>query len=273
MTTVALIVTTYQWPEALDLVLTSASEQVRMPDEIHIADDGSGPSTARLVEHWADKLASPVHHHWQEDRGFRPNPVRNEAIARSTCDLVITVDGDMILHPNFVYDHLLFARPRQFIQSRRVRLDQRLTAQSLQQKRSCFSAFTPGVRRRIQAIRGLRMARWLSRVENTFRHIRGANMSMWRDDFIAVNGFDEDFTGWGFEDHDLTARLYHLGCNRLYLRQAGLAYHLEHEDNSRDRKSLNQALFEDTLSRGKVRCANGLAENHALQDAQRADMI
>jgi predicted glycosyltransferase involved in capsule biosynthesis len=89
-------------------------------------------------------------------------------------------------------------------------------------------------------------------------------MSIWRKDLIAVNGLNEDFVGWGFEDHELIARLYHSGLKRIYLRQAALAYHLEHANADRHRKSANQGIFEQSIRKRLVRASNGLAENHKI---------
>ena len=266
MKSAAIVITTYNWPEALNLVLSSASIQRVMPSEIHIADDGSTGETARLIEVWNQQLPIPVSHHWQQDDGFRPNPVRNEAIANCSSDLVITLDGDMVMHPDFVADHLEFSKPGCFIQSRRVRLSESLTARALRDGKFEFSITTKGVRRRTQAIRNCMLARLTSSVDRSFRHIRGANMSIWRKDLIAVNGLNEDFVGWGFEDHELIARLYHSGLKRIYLRQAALAYHLEHADNDRHRKSVNQGIFEQSIREHLVRASNGLAENHKIHN-------
>jgi len=219
------------------------------------------------LRQWQDALPVPLFHHWHEDRGFRPNPVRNEAVANTDSDIIIMLDGDMIMHPQFVADHIHFSREGQFIQSRRVRLSEPLTTTALRARQYRFSFFTPGVTRRTQAIRNRGLSGMVSTRSRSMQHIRGANMSMWRKDFVAVNGMNEDFIGWGFEDHDLTARLYQLGLDRLYLRHAALAYHLEHDDNNRDRKSINQEIFEQNCRDRVVRVSNGLVENHHLKVA------
>jgi len=71
MKSAAIVITTYNRPEALNLVLSSASIQRVMPSEIHIADDGSTGETARLIEVWNQQLPIPVSHHWQQDDGGR----------------------------------------------------------------------------------------------------------------------------------------------------------------------------------------------------------
>ena len=265
MTTAALIITTYNWPVALDLVFASVEIQTQLPHEIHIADDGSKQETADVIKHWQQKLSMPVHHHWHEDNGFRPNPVRNESAAQCTSDIMITIDGDMIMHPHFVADHIKFSKQGHFIQSRRVRLDEALTEKAQAERMFRFPYFTKGITRRFQSLRSMLLAQLSTKADTSMRHIRGANMSMWHRDFVAVNGMNEDIVGWGFEDHDLTARFYNLGLKRTYVRHAALAYHLEHGDNSREHKDKNRGILQHNQAQKVVRVANGLAENHKIK--------
>ena len=96
----ALLIPTYNWPEALELVLKSALLQTRLPNEIIIADDGSNDKTKSLIEQFNQKSKISIHHIWQEDDGFRKSKILNKAIATATADYIIQVDGDCILHKN-----------------------------------------------------------------------------------------------------------------------------------------------------------------------------
>lgn len=84
-----------------------------------------------------------------------------------------------------------------------MRLDETLTAKLLRERRHRISALEAGVKRRIMSMRNVMIAKWMSSADTSFRHIRGANMSFWRSDQISVNGLNEDFVGWGFEDHEI----------------------------------------------------------------------
>jgi glycosyltransferase involved in cell wall biosynthesis len=99
---VTLIVTTYNWPAALDLTLRSVARQSVLPNEVIVADDGSGPPTREVVKRWQEQLTVPLVHVWQADEGFRLARSRNRAIAAARGDYVIIVDGDMVLHRHFV---------------------------------------------------------------------------------------------------------------------------------------------------------------------------
>lgn len=116
--TVSLLVSTYNWPRALYLCLDSVMQQTVLPDEILIADDGSGMATRDVVRHFERISPVPMRHIWHEDRGFRVATIRNKAIAASTCDYIIQIDGDLILERHFVQDHILFAKPGCYVSGR-----------------------------------------------------------------------------------------------------------------------------------------------------------
>ena len=108
--TVSLIISTYNNPEYLYLTLKSVMNQRRLPDEILIADDGSGEATRTLVEEMAAESFVPLRHIWHEDEGFRLGAIRNKAIAEAKGEYIIQIDGDIVLHPPFVADHVKMAR-------------------------------------------------------------------------------------------------------------------------------------------------------------------
>ena len=73
--TSSLVISTYNWPEALSLVLKSVNNQKVLPDEIIIADDGSSDETKDVIEMFKDKLKSPLIHVWHKDEGFRKSVI------------------------------------------------------------------------------------------------------------------------------------------------------------------------------------------------------
>ena len=61
--------------------------------------------------------------------------------------------------------------------------------------------------------------------------------------FLAINGYDEFFEGWGKEDDDLTHRLQRKGCKKRSLRFAGIVYHLWHGHESMESDQKNAEYF------------------------------
>ena len=102
---VSLVITTYNRPDALLLVLKSVEAQSRLPSSVIIADDGSDKNTKKLIKNFQLTTCLKIIHSWQKDKGFRAAKSRNKAIAESKADYIILVDGDMVLHHNFINDH------------------------------------------------------------------------------------------------------------------------------------------------------------------------
>jgi glycosyltransferase involved in cell wall biosynthesis len=258
-----LVVTTYEWPAALELTLKSIARQTVAPDEVIVADDGSGPETARVVDRWQGCVGAPLMHLWQRHEGFRLARSRNRAIAASTGDYLIIVDGDMVLHRHFVADHLNAARPGAFIQGVRL-LTQACTAERmLREGRVDLSFFARGIRRRRHAVRSLLLSRVLFRRCTGQHAIRGCNQAYWRSDLLRVNGFNEAFVGWGREDNEIAARLYNVGVCRRNLKFQALAIHLHHSPRQPQGANPNDLLLHQAIERGDTWCRLGL-DRHTM---------
>jgi len=263
MSSVSLIVTTYNWPQALDLTLASVARQSRLPDEVVIADDGSDEATAQLVREWRLRLPCPLVHVWQEDRGFRLARSRNRAILAASGSYIVLVDGDVILHPRFVEDHLDCARPDCFIQAARPQLSPATTARVLSGAQTRIGPLTRGLTRRPYALRSVLLSNLTSKVKTSLGGIQGCNQSFWREHAMRVNGYDERFTGWGPEDREFAARLLHVGVSRNYVRHRAVIFHLHHPSRAPQHANPFDAFMHETLRTGAIRCELGL-DSHAV---------
>lgn len=256
----SLVIATYNWPEALALVLRSVRAQRVLPTEVVIADDGSGPATRALIEQEAATFPVPLRHVWHEDTGFRLGTIRNKAMAAAVGAYLIQLDGDMVLHPGFVASHLAFATAGSYVQGSRVMLDAGRTAESLEAGRVVAGAWSPGVRNRVNALH----MPWLSGLvrgpTDPMRRTRGCNMAFWRDDIVRVNGYNEAIEGWGREDSELAARLQHAGVRRRNLKFSAVAWHLHHRTRPQDAVSRNHGIYERTIAERLTWCAQGIAQ-------------
>ncbi|WP_392561348.1 glycosyltransferase family 2 protein [Orbus sturtevantii] len=257
---VSLIVTTYNWPKALELVLLSIKTQSVLPNEVIIADDGSKQETRELIARYQKSFPIPLIHSWQEDLGFRLARSRNLAIAKSESDYIIMIDGDMILHRHFIRDHKLIAKPNYFVQGRRVILSELFTQMLFENNKTKISLFNTGVQNKLNAISCRLLApiatKFLSK--NDYSSVRGCNMAYWRNDVISINGYNEDFVGWGREDSEFVVRLLNNHIIRQDLRFGGVAYHLYHHENSRHNLDDNDQLLKLAVKNSVHNCEHGL---------------
>jgi glycosyltransferase involved in cell wall biosynthesis len=255
---VSLIITTYNWKEALELSILSALRQTCMPDEIIIADDGSGEDTRRLIDGMATGSPVPIVHVWQEDKGFRAARVRNKAIIKATGEYILFIDGDIILHRAFIADHKEAARPHFFSQGSRVLLTPMKTRQVLEKKQVDFFIFESGLENRKNTIRSGILSRLASSQSMNLNGIRTCNFAFWRVDGAAVNGFNEDFEGWGREDSEFAVRLMNRGVRRQNIKFRALAYHLFHKEHSRGSLERNDRILADAVKNRSTWCLRGL---------------
>lgn len=257
--TVSLIIATYNWPEALELSLMSALNQSQLPNEILVADDGSTEETKQLVEKYKAISKVRLLHVWQEDEGFRLAKIRNRAIAACTGDYVIQVDGDIIMHPDFVKDHADFARRGSYVSGSRVNMSEELSKRLQEEKSTRVSVFTKGT---ANFLNGLHLP-FLSRFQEHYRkddlyYVRGCNMAFWRDDLLKVNGYNEALQGWGREDNEIACRLNNIGNVRRIAKFRAIEFHQYHNERSRDSLSRNDDLLHRAINEKLTRCEIGL---------------
>ncbi|MGA2052824.1 MAG: glycosyltransferase, partial [Opitutales bacterium] len=216
MPSLSLIVSTYNNPAALDAILARlAADASARPHQVLVADDGSGPATRAVVEKWSRQAPFPVLHAWHEDRGFRKTRILNAALAQTTGDYVVFLDGDCLPARRFIADHLALAERGAFVQGRRAFVAESKVADLLAGRATIPGLVLTG------HVSGLFKAiRWpvpVIRRNQAQRGLIGCNLAIWRDDLLAVNGFDQAYEGWGIgEDSDLGSRLYNLGRHRKF---------------------------------------------------------
>jgi glycosyltransferase involved in cell wall biosynthesis len=264
VTRCCLVVTTYERSDALARVLASVGGQSRWPDEVIVADDGSGPATVEVVRRFESQAPCPVQFVTQRHDGFQAGRIRNAAIASTHCDYVVLLDGDMVAHPRFVEDHVARARNGYFSQGVRILLDARATRRQLVPGADIPGPLAPGLGgpRRSYAFRSPAMSVLLRRAANSIVAVKSCNQGFWRRDLLAANGFDEELRGWGSEDKELCARLENAGIRRQTLLFAAIAFHLDHPPASRSSAAANRALWRETVRSGRTRCEAGIDRHH-----------
>ncbi len=253
---ISLIISTYEKPGALEQVLRGVRCQTEMPGEILVADDGSGIVTRELIAQWQPKLPAPLRHVWQEDLGFRKTMVLNKSLAAATGAYIVLLDGDCVPHRRFVADHASLAERNFWVQGRRCFVREKFAAEFSPGATSIFRWLLMG---RIGGLaKAVRLPRPIIRRNASQRGIIGCNMGLWRDDLLAINGFDEEYAGWGGEDSDLGTRLYHLGRPRKFVYGHAVVYHLDHPAIERARVEANFQRLAETIQSKKIRCLRGV---------------
>lgn len=253
----SVIISTYNRPDYLSRVLEGYFDQTEHDFEVIIADDGSKSETAEMIASTAPLSPVPVRHIWHPDEGFRLAAIRNKGSAKASSEYLIFTDDDCIPDRRFVQDHLRYAEKGCFIQGHRVLVTERLSG-SFSRDDTAF--------RRLLALRGgiknltnaVRSPFPLIRKDRRLRGIRGCNFSLFKSDFISVNGFNEAFIGWGKEDSELVVRLFRAGLLRKDVKFRLCVYHLYHKEFDRGNLELNIERLEKTKGEEGSFCPDGL---------------
>lgn len=246
---ISLIISTYNRPDALDLVLQSLENQDDKNFEVVIADDGSNEDTRSLIERFKSKKNLDITHAWHEDLGFRLAAVRNLAVTKSIGDYFIFLDGDCIVQPDFISRHRSLIEPNYMVTGGRILLNETLTKTLIKLGKWNFSDFKKNVfkyrlKRQINKFLSLYLKFGNSSLRNysefKWRRIKGCNLGCWKNDFHSIGGFDETMTGWGHEDADFVFRLSEIGVMRKSGSWATEVFHLFHPSVSKEKAKSNE---------------------------------
>jgi glycosyltransferase involved in cell wall biosynthesis len=236
---VEVVVSTYQSPKFLNLVLCALSKQTVKAFSVCVADDGSGPETLEVIHDWqAFHFGHKLRHVWQDDEGFRKNRILNRAIATSHAEYLIFIDGDCLASRGFLARHLELAQRGRFVSGGLVRMpletndllnldivsDGSIFGESWLLAHGGIRTFS----HRLKA--GLvpkRFAAFLELVSPVKRTWNGCNASAWSTDLRKVNGFNESMR-YGAEDVELGVRLNNVGVRARHCRYTAPLLHMEH---------------------------------------------
>ncbi|HEX5399124.1 MAG TPA: glycosyltransferase family 2 protein [Verrucomicrobiae bacterium] len=254
---ISLVISVFNQPDALAKSWSGFLRQTRLPDEVLLSDDGSADATRDLAKQLAASSPVPFKHIWQPHDGFRKTAILNQTVAAATGDYMIFTDADCVPHPKFIADHATLAERDFWVQGRRCFVRQEFVPAFAAETIPAFGWMLTG--KITGAAKGVRWPFAIIRRDTRQRGIIGCNMGFWREDIIAVNGYDEDYTGWGTgEDSDIGTRLYHLGRKRKFVYGRAITFHLNHPPAPRDHHTASLKRLAETIASRRIRCEHGL---------------
>lgn len=228
---VSLIVTTYQMPAHLERVLAAVERQT-MADrlEVIVSDDGSTDETRDVVQRFAAGAKFPVKFVTRPHEGFQLSRTRNEGVRQATAPHLVFLDGDCLIEPDHVEQHLQAWRPQRVTNTYCVRLEQAASERITVESARSGEYLQAVPKRELRKLWMMQLKAWWYRGIGHARRptLRGGNMGIARADYERVNGYDERFKAWGKEDDDLGMRLRAVGIKVDYILHRTRTYHLWH---------------------------------------------
>lgn len=258
---ISVIITTFNAPDELWLVLVGYQMQTERNFEILIADDGSDSKTAAVIERFRQTCDIETHHVWHEDAGFRKCEILNRAIELANSDYLLFTDGDCIPRPDFLAVHLREAEPKRFLSGTYNNLPKSfkgLITESNVRSGTVFQSKwlrengMPQNFKSLRLIQNKALISILNRLTTTRPTWNGCNVSGWKSDVIAVNGYDERMR-YGGLDREIGLRMNNLGIRGKQIRFKAICLHVDHPRgymNDEDLKK-NLSIRNETI-RGNV---------------------
>lgn len=262
---------TYNSEEWLEKVIWGFSVQTELDFEIIIADDGSTSKTKELLEVLRPQISMSLLHVWQKDEGFQKTRILNKAILASNSDYLIFTDGDCIPRKDFVETHLQQRKKQFFLSGGYFKLPMNIS-QSITKEdilfQKCFQIdwlLSRGLKKSFKnnklSSTGF-MSKFLNFITPTKPTWNGHNASAWKEDLIAVNGFNQEMQ-YGGEDRELGERLFNMGLKSQQIRYSAIVVHLDHARSyvSEEAWQKNFDIRENTRKNKVVKTPLGIDSN------------
>ncbi len=261
---VALLVSTFERPKNLRRSLESIALQQRIQEgfEVVVTDDGSRDETADIVASFARSVDFPVRFTTHTHESFHLSRCRNEGVRASLAPYLLFLDGDCILPRDYVARHVARRQRGVVVAGTSCYLDRETSARitvSTVKSGECLLWIPAGERKRMAA-KSLRAWVYSLLRHPTLPRLSGGNVALWREDYERVNGYDENFVGWGCEDRDLQLRLSRRGVRFVPSMSWTLTHHLWHPPHATFvRNSTGTDNLHYMQRKGRLtRCRNGL---------------
>jgi len=233
---ISVIITTYNNPDWLEKALWGYAAQDDRDFDVLIADDGSTESTRERIDYMRKETGLTIDHVWHEDKGFRKCMILNKAIKASSADYLLFTDGDCVPRRDFIAIHRRFARPGCFLSGGyfKLPLDVSKAISPEDIRSNCIfdtqwliKAGIPPCWKMARFLLNEVQANIFTRLTTTLSTFNGMNSSVWRDDALQVNGFDERME-YGGLDREFGLRLVNAGIRPVNIRYYAICHHLDH---------------------------------------------
>ena len=176
--------------------------------DVVVVDDGSDDGTAELVSTLTVSYELRYEFIPRTGRSSRAR-ARNRGVSAAGGDLIVFVDADQIVPPDFLANHLRAHRLHRDL----VVIGPRCYLLKEHSAAEVVSQLSAGLQRPPVSERDHRERFWalasenLNNIATSWHHMFTCNASVRKEQLNAVGGFDENFLGWGLEDSELGYRL------------------------------------------------------------------
>jgi len=266
---ISVIISTFNSEDWLEKVLWGYSIQSYKNFEIVIADDGSKNATKKLIDSFREKYPIPINHIWHEDRGYRRQKLLNKSILECKGDSIIMTDGDCIPRKDFIEAHAKHTEKGRFLSGGYCKLSGKtseiISKDDIFTERCFNSKWLKNIDKKLNFSKTLKLKSsgivsvLLDTITPTTASFNNMNSSAWKDDYLAINGYDERMK-YGGSDRELGERFENYGIKGKQIRHQAICLHLHHTRAYANKESwtLNNNIRRKTRNDKVIRTPFGI---------------
>lgn len=269
---ISVIVPVYNRFENFRSLFLCLLKQNKKFDELIIADDGSNENIINYITDLLPKVNFKIKHIYHEDKGFRKTRILNEAVKNSMGDLLIFCDQDLIFGEDYV-ERMSETEEKEFRMCRPCNTEEIEKNEIIKKLESgveykkCIENIPIEYENSVnKALKKDRVRRILKRLKLKKRGIKllGMSYSLWKKDYRNINGYDEKYIGWGYEDDDFGNRLTASGVRGIEVYTDQILLHLWHQVSSSKKESLNEKYYRERkkrINKKNCHCEHGISNS------------
>lgn len=282
---VSVVISVYNRFKYVENILKCLINQTYFPFEVIFTDDGSSENLKDVLLKYKSKTPFEIKHIYQADKGFRKAKACNNAFIEAKGDYIISLDQDAIF-PNDLIETFINLKKENYFSILRViwsHHEEMLNIQKKIDENREYEEYLSLLNKK----HFKKLKKWLIKDKyNNFRYIlglrdRGAGLmgigfGLFKNDLTKINGYDEDFKGWGGEDADLGFRLYYSGLRSKTFTTKSPSIHMCHPfdptKNKKDDNKEKENIKKSEILKGKIKSKYGM-DNRKNKDKYKVEVI
>lgn len=277
----SLIISVYKDVEALSLIVKALKTQTYKNFEVVIAEDGNSKEMREFISS-VDGI--DIKHTTQDDIGIRKCRSVNNGILASSGEYLIFIDGDCVPYSTFIESHIKLAEDGYVLSGRRVNLGPKYSKKLRENKISSISlekSFIlqyPFIAKDCiegHSEEGFRFSpsgfiyKLFLKNRKSSKSLLGCNFSCFKNDIVAINGFDEGLEGSAIgTDTDLEWRFKKFGLKLKSVKFIANIFHLNHKTNPNfyTKEKIVLEIMKNNQNQKKYICDFGLNSHFDLKE-------
>ncbi len=276
---ISVIVPVYNRLEHLRALFLCLLKQKKQPDELIITDDGSSQKVLDFIGDLIPKLEFKVKHIYQEDKGFRKTRALNNGVRNSIGDLLIFCDQDLIFGEEYIEtiakniknDIFLMGRAHTLKKEEKDFIVENIEKINSYEEivKNLPDSYIPTIKKMLNEDKRRRLLKTFKLAKRGIKLV-GMSYALMKNAYIKVNGYDENYIGWGQEDDDFGNRLTVAGINGKELVTKNIQLHLWHYSDPTKVHSSNEEYYykrkEEIFSKKDFYCKKGYEDSKNRDD-------